>query len=135
MNMLIGVLCEVVSQVAQSEKDDAAIILVKNSILKNLKKFDNGDGMISSQELMHVMKDPQSKAVLRGLNVDRLFLLELQSMLFPRPDSQVSIKGIMELMLMCRGDLPVTVQHIASAQASLISVLNKFEERLQHSLH
>jgi hypothetical protein len=135
MNMLIGVLCEVVSAVAQGEKDEAAIQLVKESILVHLKKFDNGDGMISRDELMTVMKDPQSKAVLRGLNVDRLFLLELQSMLYARPDSQVSIKGIMELMLMCRGDLPVTVKHIASAQASLISVLNKFEERLQHSLH
>merc|ERR1740130_1932984 len=44
MNMLIGVLCEVVSAVAKGEKDDAAIVLVKESILMNLKKFDNGDG-------------------------------------------------------------------------------------------
>merc|ERR1712072_851500 len=55
MNMLIGVLCEVVSTVAQGEKDDAAIRLVKESILVNLKKFDNGDGMISRNELAAVM--------------------------------------------------------------------------------
>merc|ERR1719375_1695501 len=87
MNMLIGVLCEVVSAVAQGERDEAAINLMKETILMDLKQFDNGDGMITRQELMSVMRDPQSKAVLRGLNVDQLFLLELQSMLFPKPDS------------------------------------------------
>lgn len=134
MNMLIGVLCEVVSAVAQGERDEAAIMLVKQSILMDLKQFDNGDGMITRQELMSVMRDPQSKAVLRGLNVDQLFLLELQSMLFPKPDSTVAIKGIMELMLLCRGDLPVTVQHIASAQASMIWQLDKFEQRIYQHL-
>jgi voltage-gated sodium channel len=134
MNMLIGVLCEVVSAVGQSEKDDAAISLVKATILMDLKNFDDGDGLISRSELMKVMKDPQSKAVLRGLNVDILFVLELQSMLFPKPDSRVSFRAIMELMLMCRGDLPVTVQHMASAQASMISQLGKFEARLNQQL-
>merc|ERR1712139_303568 len=86
MNMLIGVLCEVVGAISQGEKDDAAIQLVKNSILTNLKRYDNGDGMISHQELMDVMGESQSKAVLKGLNVDRLFVLELQSMLFPKKD-------------------------------------------------
>jgi hypothetical protein len=130
MNMLIGVLCEVVSAVAQGEKDDAAIRLAKESILLDLKKFDNGDNTISKSNLMQVFKDKQSRAVLKSLNIDRLFLLELQQMLFPKDDSVVSIKVIMELMLMCRGDLAVTVQHIASAQASLFWSLEQFEKRL-----
>merc|ERR1719149_7352 len=42
MNMLIGVLCEVVSAVAQGEKDEACIRLAKQSILLDLKEFDDG---------------------------------------------------------------------------------------------
>merc|ERR1719265_2279105 len=56
MNMLIGVLCEVVSAVGQAEKDDAALALMKESILVHLKRCDNGDGMITKDELMSVMQ-------------------------------------------------------------------------------
>merc|ERR1711924_201956 len=129
MNMLIGVLCEVVSDVAQSEKDDAAIRLAKESILLDLKKFDDGDGMVTRSELLQVMKDPQSIVVLRGLNVDRLFFIELQQMLFTYEQSTVPIKVIMELLLMCRGDFPVTVQHMASSQAALFWQLDQLEQR------
>lgn len=129
MNMLIGVLCEVVSKVAQAEKDDAAVRVAKETILIDIKKFDNGDGLITKSELGHVFADPQSWKVLKGLNIDRLFFLELQQMLFPEEDSSVPIKVIMELLLMCRGDLPVTVQHMASAQALLIWLFDQFERR------
>merc|ERR1712110_974103 len=46
MNMLIGILCEVVNAVAASEKEESDIAVMKNSILLELKKFDDGDGMI-----------------------------------------------------------------------------------------
>jgi hypothetical protein len=134
MNMLIGVLCEVVSAVAQAEKDDAAIRLAKETILVNLQKFDDGDGLITKPELQGVMRDPQSKAVLASLNIDRLFFLELQQMLFKEDGDSVPIKTIMELMLMCRGDLPVSVQHMASTQALLIWLLDQFEGRLTSML-
>jgi hypothetical protein len=134
MNMLIGVLCEVVTAIGHREKEDAAVVVVKQSILQDLKKFDDGDGLITKAELLSVMNNASSKQVLKSLKIDRLFLLELQTMLFPKPDSHVTIRGIMELMLLCRGDLPVTVQHIASAQASMISLMGKFEQRLCHQL-
>merc|ERR1719379_1650147 len=40
MNMLIGVLCEVVSAVAADEQEEAAIAAVKSSILVMLKQLD-----------------------------------------------------------------------------------------------
>lgn len=130
MNMLIGVLCEVVSAVAQAEKDGAAILLAKQSILLSLKKFENADGMISYSALQRVFSDKQAKAVLKRLNIDRLFLLELQQLLFHKPDTVVTHKAIMEVMLMCRGDLPVTVQHLASAQAAMYGSIHNLEQKI-----
>lgn len=130
MNLLIGVLCEVVSEVAKSERDESAVKLVKQTILVTLKQFDDGDGMISRKELEEVMEDPVSKAVLRSLNVDLVFLTELVSMLYKEVDDAVSIKGILELMLMCRGDLPSTVQHVASGQAFLHSIIHQVDDRV-----
>lgn len=118
MNMLVGVLCEVVSTVAQDEKDAAAIRLVKQSILVELKKFDEeGLGLISRAELGKVMTNKHALTVLRSLEVDVACLKELQQMLFVGEDSRVSIDNIMDLLLMYRGPLPVTVKHIVDGQA------------------
>merc|ERR1712232_67574 len=42
MNMLIGVLCEVVSAVAASEREEADITELKMAVLQELKKFNTG---------------------------------------------------------------------------------------------
>merc|ERR1711920_346161 len=66
MNILIGVLCEVVSEVARGEKDDNEIRLIKEHILVELMKFDDdGDGMVSKSELERVIRNPRSIAVFR----------------------------------------------------------------------
>merc|ERR1712232_1071453 len=118
MNMLIGVLCEVVSEVARGEKDDNEIRLIKEHILVELMKFDDdGDGMVSKSELERVIRNPKSIAVFRSLDVNVPYLMELQKMLYPKKDARVPMKAIMELMLMCRGSLATTVKHMTSGQA------------------
>merc|ERR1711998_457423 len=54
----------------------------------------------------------------------------MTTMLFTRHQSRISIKAIMELMLMCRGDLPTTVEHIASSQALVVHLLAGLEKRI-----
>lgn len=135
MNMLIGVLCEVVCAVGQNERDDAEIRMIKESILVALKKFDDdGNNMVSRTELQHVMGDAQSLATLQSLDVDVLYLLELQNMMFPHEDSQIPMKAVMELILMCRGHLPTTVKHMAHWQAltrwTFSAILNQHEQRV-----
>jgi voltage-gated sodium channel len=130
LNMLIGVLCEVVSQVARNEKDEAAIRLVKDSILMDLLKFDDGDGLITHEELMKVMNDRDSKKVLSSLNVDRLFLLELMQNNYTKPDSKMTIKEIMELMIQCRGDNFMTVSSFANG----LSYITRENRKLRDSL-
>jgi hypothetical protein len=136
MNMLIGVLCEVVSTVTTSEKDEAAVRLVKDTILVELLKFDDGDGLISHEEIDQVIQDPHSNAVLNSLDIDRLFLTELQSTLFQDEGDRIPIKGVIELMLLCRADLPSTVKHVASGQAFLHGVISKLDKHLtKHMRH
>merc|ERR1719353_2137908 len=113
LQMLIGVLCDVVSRVGQEQRDAQAIGLVKQELLCDLKQFAGPDGRLTHAELLKVMENPNSKAVLKKLNINRLFLMELQKMLFPRKGSQASIKTILELMILCRGDNPATVETLA----------------------
>merc|ERR1711871_644427 len=129
-NMLIGVLCEVVGNVAKEQRDSSAIALMKESILLHLKKFDNGDGLISKQELDEVMNSPHSKVVLDHLNVDLVFMTALQQMFFKKDEAQVPIKVVMELMLSCRGDCPATVHTVASSLSYLASTMVKLEKHV-----
>merc|ERR1719281_1452997 len=72
LNMLIGVLCEVVTAVGQHERDEADIRLVKQGILKELIKFDvDGSGTISQTELEAAMQSRRAQAVLEEMEVDK----------------------------------------------------------------
>jgi len=140
-NMLIGVLCEVVSAVAQGERDEAAIRMMKETILVELQQFDDdGNGMISKSELTHVMKNKQALGVLRSIEVDKESLQELLQMLFydRGDDAEVSIERVMELLLMYRGNLTTTVKHMVEAHAfnrwCLTHQMKVHSDRIDHHL-
>merc|ERR1712232_199922 len=112
MNMVIGVLCEVVSTVTTSEKEEAATNLMKETILVELKKFDDGDGLISEEELNELMTDGKSVDVLETLGVDVNFLQTMQVMTYETPETTVPIPDLLEQMLMCRQETPATMKHL-----------------------
>merc|ERR1712079_683575 len=113
LNMLIGVLCEVVTAVGQHERDEADTALVKMGILKELLKFDvDGDGTISQVELEHVMSSQEAQVVLDALEVDTATLDEIHAMLFKDQSDKVTIRQIMESCLSYRGSQPTTVKHL-----------------------
>lgn len=130
-NMLIGVLCEVVTQVAQRERDSKAIRLLKETMLIHLKQYDGGDGKISKDQLKEVMSEKSSRELLDHLNIDTVFMLALQKMLYTKHDTLIPIKGVMELMLTCRGDTPATVHTIANCLSYLSSRLDKLDLHLK----
>jgi len=138
MNMVIGVLCEVVASVTAAEKEEHEIKLMKETILLELKKFDDGDGMITEEELSELMTEPKSVEVLEALGVDVNFLQTLQVMTYEFPDAEVSIPDLMDQMLMCREETPVTMKHlIVQVEISQWMVSNKIihlEKRLNKRL-
>merc|ERR1712070_608658 len=77
MNMLIGVLCEVVSVVAAHEKEDNAIRLIKDKLLGMLMDLDeDNSGLLSREEIGRVLDDSHAQAVLESLNVSVPGLIE-----------------------------------------------------------
>lgn len=135
LQMLIGVLCDVVARVGQEQRDATAIGLVKQELLSDLQQWDGGDGRISQVELFKVMSNQKSRALLKKLNINRAFLLELQKMMFTHPGHQVHIKNILELMVMCRGDNPVTVESMAGGLLSIINEVTSIRKTLEDDIH
>lgn len=116
LNLLSGVMVDVVSVVSQAEKEESATNLMKEKILKELKKFDDGDGLITEEELNEVMIDPRSVAVLERIGVDVTFLQTLQVMTYEDPEATVPIHEILDQMLTCRRQMPATMKHLITQQ-------------------
>merc|ERR1712054_43683 len=72
LQMLIGVLCDVVSRIGQEQRDAQAIGLVKQELLGDLMEFAGDDGKISKEELHKVMSNTKSKALPKKLNINPL---------------------------------------------------------------
>jgi hypothetical protein len=145
LQMLIGVLCDVVSTVKAEEQSATAIGLLKQELLKSLTECDDGDGKISQDELSGIINSPKSKALLRRLNINHAFLVELQRGLYKKPGQSVSIQDILELMVQCRGENVSTVETMSGALVRVITELSnvkmiletdlaKLERRLVHDI-
>merc|ERR1719221_725123 len=117
MNMVVGILCEVVSAVASAEKEEAQIKLVKETILVMLQSIDmDGSHSISMEELMAMCEDADALTVLKDLHVDSGYLRESFQMLY-QPGSSVPIVKVMEGIMNLRGSRPTTVKDIIDANA------------------
>merc|ERR1711957_1007585 len=71
MNMIVGILIQVISDEERRRHNEGDVNLTKTSILAELNKFDcNGNGLISRDELEAVMASPAAVTTLQELHVD-----------------------------------------------------------------
>merc|ERR1719478_412853 len=71
MNMLIGVLCEVISAVAEEEKESMMVDKVNEKFDDVVRKLDNdSSGLISWGEFQQILDFPQALRALESVNVD-----------------------------------------------------------------
>merc|ERR1719161_65160 len=77
MNMLIGVLCEVVSGVSDSEKEDLEMDKLSERLQGVLQTIDaDSDGGISKAEMIGVLNNPGAIKALQDADVDVFALLD-----------------------------------------------------------
>jgi len=115
-NMLIGLLCEVASEVANAEKEYNALSKLKAEILVSLKNLDqDSSGAISKREFFGMISDTRATEVLDSLGIDVKLLMKLIDMLFNQSDSAaMSIPEVMQLLLDSQGDRQPTYQDVVS---------------------
>lgn len=83
LNMLIGVLCEVVAAVGVSEKEKRTVQYAKDSFLSALVEMDkDGSGTISQEEFVDFVNQPSIRPAFEELGVDREGLLSFADEIF-----------------------------------------------------
>jgi len=118
MNMLIGMLCEVIATVAAVEKEAVLILTVKETLLMLFdKKFDkNHDQMLQKSEFHQMMEDRGAQKALLSLGVDPESLEQLVDIIFDDEELEnpsITISKFMETASELRGANSATVKDLA----------------------
>jgi len=121
LNMVIGVLCEVVLDVSNFEKEEAIREEMSTTLLVMLENLDDDrSGHLSKAEILDVMEEPEAVAVLKDIQVDTQHLLDVFDMLYERDDTTLPISVIMNIVLTLRGQRPSTMNDIAKGQNFMV---------------
>eukprot|EP00928_Gymnodinium_smaydae_P048693 TRINITY_DN32590_c0_g1_i1.p1 TRINITY_DN32590_c0_g1~~TRINITY_DN32590_c0_g1_i1.p1 ORF type:complete len:736 (-),score=107.72 TRINITY_DN32590_c0_g1_i1:131-2338(-) len=123
MNMLIGVLCEVVSAVAVVEREEMAVNNVHDKLKSVLNGIDaDGNNYISKHEFKQIVENPSAITALQAVDVDVVGLVELADIIFaaePGEDDvtkEISFEEFVELALQMRNTNQSTVKDILNLQ-------------------
>eukprot|EP00418_Pyrodinium_bahamense_P032164 CAMPEP_0179133930 /NCGR_PEP_ID=MMETSP0796-20121207/63710_1 /TAXON_ID=73915 /ORGANISM="Pyrodinium bahamense, Strain pbaha01" /LENGTH=91 /DNA_ID=CAMNT_0020832909 /DNA_START=1 /DNA_END=273 /DNA_ORIENTATION=- len=85
MNMLIGVICEVVSAVANTETEQLTLTYVKEKIHEIMDATGadtNADQMISKAEFIELLKNEKATKILNEVGVDVIGLVDFVDEIF-----------------------------------------------------
>jgi len=87
MNMLIGILCSVMSEVTESAKEEAMYSEVKGQVARLAKELDtDGDGNISHDEFENIIQDPQMICCFTELGVDVVGFANFATFIYEQTD-------------------------------------------------
>lgn len=126
LNMLIGVLCDLVTQVNNEQKAAQAVAYVKQVLAGRLREVAT-DGLIGRHELQKIMHE--SKGVLKKMGINELFLFQMEEMLYADETGRsIPIKAALDLLLMCRSDNAATVETLAGGFGYLTREFSELRE-------
>lgn len=131
MNMLIGVLCEVVSAVKVKDDEKIAIDFMKQHLRGMLVQLDADlNGQVSKTELAKITQLPQAIKVLEELEVNAANLLEVTEQLYEDDKAagrvqEVTREELMEVILKVRGNREVSMHDLVEARCDLRRLMNR----------
>eukprot|EP00971_Amphidinium_carterae_P005013 100552-Amphidinium_carterae.1 len=130
MNMLVGVLVEVVSKVSDVEREQMEAVFLKVHMQDLLARTDNNnDHMISKTEFEGLFEMPKAIKALQEVGVDVIGLAELGEFLF-KDVEDMTFPDFMECVLQLRGSNVATVKNIVDMRMFITQELAVLEERL-----
>mmetsp|Transcript_74532 Transcript_74532/g.216180 ORF Transcript_74532/g.216180 Transcript_74532/m.216180 type:complete len:589 (+) Transcript_74532:2-1768(+) len=134
LNMLIGVLCEVIARVTEDEKNASARAELESSITDILECYDvEDDRHLKKREFHAMMGNPDLKLILASHDIDHADLLKLEDVLFHKDASedgsteQISFGKFLEKVLQLRGGNAATVGDVVELRGFLNAKLLQLE--------
>jgi len=111
MNMLVGILVEIISVISTAEKEEMQVGALKNEITNILDDGadQNQDNLISKEEFLALLMKPKARNALHNVGVDVVGLVDFADFLFHQVDG-LSFTDFMTAILELRGSNTATVK-------------------------
>jgi outer membrane murein-binding lipoprotein Lpp len=136
LNMLLGILVEVITRVAEAQGTEDTVTFMRNTLLEKLKQYDadyNGD--ISYEEFQNLIADKEVAIALTEIDVDIQHFKSLSEYLFEDPETlqptlSVSFSELMEMTLGMQQSKTARVLDIVDLQKGIRHTLRNFMTEL-----
>eukprot|EP00931_Biecheleriopsis_adriatica_P027198 TRINITY_DN16389_c0_g1_i1.p1 TRINITY_DN16389_c0_g1~~TRINITY_DN16389_c0_g1_i1.p1 ORF type:complete len:656 (+),score=114.00 TRINITY_DN16389_c0_g1_i1:40-1968(+) len=118
LNMLTGILVEVVKNVTDSEREVRDINFAQRTLLTLIRNTDadtDDDQRLSRQEFLSLLAKPQAIRTLTSIGVDVLGAIDLVDVLY-EVDTPLPFAIVMRHMLMLRGNNTATVKDVVDVR-------------------
>lgn len=113
LNMLVGVLCEVVSAVAATEREEMLVGYVNRKVKTIVQELDtDGDNSISKTEFIKILENWDAVKALQEVGVDVVGLVDFADVIFEDGAQELSFEKFMDVVLQLRGSNTATVKDI-----------------------
>jgi hypothetical protein len=133
MNMLVGVLVEVVSVVSAVEREQMTVQFVRSELLSMLQDSgldQDGDHQISRTEFESLLTNPSAARIIQEVGVDVVGLVDYCDFIF-RGDEDLSFPKFMEAVLSLRGTNNATVKDMVDLRKFISNHLSDFADRIE----
>jgi len=143
MNMLIGVICEVVSAVAATEQERMTVSYVKDKIAELIRDQNkDNDDQISRQEFKDMFSNTKAMGILQDVGVDVIGLVDFADTIFDDAceanedgEDKLSFEDFMGLILDLRGSNNATVKDVVDLRKHINLRIENFETKLLELPH
>merc|ERR1712176_730776 len=134
LNMLIGVLCDVVSAVADVEKEEIAFLNTRDKIQAVMKDLDtDNDNVISAAEFKMLACNKKVWHLLKDVNVDPDGFIDFGKQLFEDdPKAKIEFDAFMQMTMDMREDSEASVKSLRKFWMQVKSRLLKDSEEIQN---
>lgn len=131
MNMLIGILCDVVSNVATDEKEDSFVQEVEGLVGHLMEDLDtDGSHTLSKDEFDQIILNQDMTHVLIDFGVDVVGIVDFASFLFQECD-ELSFADFMQLVIQFRVSKQATIKDVMDLRKYLARELSCLEASLE----
>eukprot|EP00928_Gymnodinium_smaydae_P085478 TRINITY_DN6896_c0_g3_i1.p1 TRINITY_DN6896_c0_g3~~TRINITY_DN6896_c0_g3_i1.p1 ORF type:complete len:561 (-),score=75.84 TRINITY_DN6896_c0_g3_i1:161-1843(-) len=137
MNMLVGILVEVVTCVAAVEKEQLKLTYVKETLEDMLQAVGvdtNMDGLVNKDDFKSLMLNPKAVRTLRGLGIDVVGLVEVVDSIYVEDVDGLTFSEFMDLVLHLRGNNTATVKDVVDLRKFLHLQISQMLEVQKHML-
>mmetsp|Transcript_10372 Transcript_10372/g.30821 ORF Transcript_10372/g.30821 Transcript_10372/m.30821 type:complete len:651 (+) Transcript_10372:119-2071(+) len=130
MNMLIGVLCEVVQGVANVEREEMSVSFANTRMKEIISQLDeDGSGAISKEEFQEILNNGEAVRALADVGVDPIGLVDFADSIFESESTgegvELSFPEFMDIVLQFRGSNGATVKDMVDMRKFMVKTIRQ----------